>query len=252
MKNFWLIVGIVVVIALVLTYWYIFLLIGALIAAVLGVVALVRGRAPRIRSRAAGAVVLTVSLVALGVGGAGAAAATRSPDADTTARVSANFVGSAEQTESAERSPVREVKEVEERSTVPYSTVTVDDSNLAAGSTAIVTAGVNGERTLTYRITYEDGVEISREVISDVVSIPPVDEVVSHGTYVPPPPPAAEPAPSGDCHPSYADECVPFAPDADCAGGGGNGPAYVTGPVRVVGPDVYELDRDGDGIACDA
>lgn len=53
------------------------------------------------------------------------------------------------------------------------------------------------------------------------------------------------------CHPSYEDECVPIASDADCAGGGGNGPAYVRGPVRVVGPDVYGLDRDGDGVGCD-
>ncbi|WP_369293624.1 excalibur calcium-binding domain-containing protein [Roseibium sp. MMSF_3412] len=23
------------------------------------------------------------------------------------------------------------------------------------------------------------------------------------------------------------------------------------GPIRVIGPDVYRLDRDGDGIACE-
>jgi hypothetical protein len=37
----------------------------------------------------------------------------------------------------------------------------------------------------------------------------------------------------------------------DCAGGSGNGPAYVAGPVFVVGSDIYDLDRDGDGVACD-
>ncbi|MEJ1990141.1 MAG: excalibur calcium-binding domain-containing protein [Maritimibacter sp.] len=54
-----------------------------------------------------------------------------------------------------------------------------------------------------------------------------------------------------NCHPSYANVCVPIASDVDCAGGSGNGPAYVVGPVKVVGPDVYRLDRDGDGIACE-
>jgi hypothetical protein len=44
---------------------------------------------------------------------------------------------------------------------------------------------------------------------------------------------------------------VPIASDVDCAGGSGDGPAYVSGPVRVDGYDVYDLDRDGDGIACD-
>jgi hypothetical protein len=54
-----------------------------------------------------------------------------------------------------------------------------------------------------------------------------------------------------ECHPSYEGECVPITSDADCAGGSGNGPAYVRGPVRVVGPDEYGLDRDGDGLGCE-
>jgi hypothetical protein len=51
------------------------------------------------------------------------------------------------------------------------------------------------------------------------------------------------------CDPNYS-PCVPIASDVDCAGGSGNGPAYVSGPVRVVGTDIYGLDRDGDGIGC--
>lgn len=39
--------------------------------------------------------------------------------------------------------------------------------------------------------------------------------------------------------------------DYDCLGGGGNGPYYVQGPFRLSGPDIYGLDRDGDGIACE-
>ncbi|WP_235019335.1 hypothetical protein [Tabrizicola flagellatus] len=54
-----------------------------------------------------------------------------------------------------------------------------------------------------------------------------------------------------DCDPNYAGACVPVALDVDCAGGSGDGPAYVPGPVRIIGEDVYELDRDGDGVACE-
>lgn len=61
----------------------------------------------------------------------------------------------------------------------------------------------------------------------------------------------AGPAIAQDCHPSYEGACVPVASDVDCAGGSGNGPEYVQGPVHVVGPDEYRLDRDGDGIACE-
>lgn len=60
-------------------------------------------------------------------------------------------------------------------------------------------------------------------------------------------PVAAQPS----CHPSYEGACVPIATDVDCAGGSGNGPEYVAGPVYVVGDDVYRLDRDGDGVACE-
>ncbi|WP_158559912.1 hypothetical protein [Prauserella sp. PE36] len=67
----------------------------------------------------------------------------------------------------------------------------------------------------------------------------------------PPPPPAPEPGPGPDCHPSYEGACVPIAQDVDCEGGSGDGPAYVRGPVIVVGDDVYRLDRDGDGMACE-
>lgn len=53
-----------------------------------------------------------------------------------------------------------------------------------------------------------------------------------------------------ECHPSYQGACVPFALDVDCLGGRGDGPAYV-GRVLVVGPDVYGLDRDHDGVGCE-
>jgi len=54
-----------------------------------------------------------------------------------------------------------------------------------------------------------------------------------------------------DCDPNYEGACVPIASDVDCANGNGNGPAYVQGPVYIVGEDIYELDRDGDGVACE-
>lgn len=54
-----------------------------------------------------------------------------------------------------------------------------------------------------------------------------------------------------NCHPSYQGACLnPNASDYDCRGGTGNGPLY-TGRVRVVGPDIFGLDRDGDGIGCE-
>jgi len=54
-----------------------------------------------------------------------------------------------------------------------------------------------------------------------------------------------------NCHPSYSGACLkPDASDYDCAGGSGNGP-YYTGTIRVIGPDVFGLDRDHDGWGCE-
>ncbi|HEX8519819.1 MAG TPA: hypothetical protein VF667_09525 [Pseudonocardia sp.] len=76
--------------------------------------------------------------------------------------------------------------------------------------------------------------------------------------------PAADPPPSrraaeraqppeaggSGCNANYS-PCVPVASDVDCAGGSGNGPKYVRGPVSVIGSDEYGLDNDHDGIACE-
>lgn len=67
----------------------------------------------------------------------------------------------------------------------------------------------------------------------------------------PKPPPRSRPAPpSVDCQ-GYS-PCIPPGPDVDCLGGSGNGPRYVDGPVSVGGSDPYDLDRDGDGVACES
>jgi len=61
----------------------------------------------------------------------------------------------------------------------------------------------------------------------------------------------AEPAPepAAGCDPNYSG-CVPIASDVDCEGGSGDGPAY-TGIVTVTGSDIYDLDSDSDGTACE-
>lgn len=57
--------------------------------------------------------------------------------------------------------------------------------------------------------------------------------------------------PGSSCDSNYAGACVPIDSDVDCAGGSGNGPSYVSGPVTVVGSDIYDLDRDGNGTGCE-
>jgi len=151
--------------------------------------------------------------------------------------------------------PTPEVRTETAEEAVPFAAVTAEDAGHDVGWSAVTTAGQNGVKTKTYRVTYVAGAETARELVSEVVTTAPVDQVTSVGTRQPAPPPAAAPAPApqtgGGCDPNYSGACVPIASDVDCAGGSGNGPAYVQGPVTVVGRDIYDLDRDGDGVGCD-
>ena len=122
---------------------------------------------------------------------------------------------------------------------IAYRTKRVDDDTLAEGKTRVRTKGVNGVKTITYEVTYSGGRPTTRRVVSTVVTKRPVTRVIAVGTK------------TSSCDPNYT-PCVPIASDVDCAGGSGNGPAYVDGPIEIIGNDPYDLDRDGDGIACDS
>jgi resuscitation-promoting factor RpfB len=126
---------------------------------------------------------------------------------------------------------------------IAYKTKRVEDDSLAEGRTRVRTKGVNGVKTITYEVTTVDGKQTARRVVSTEITRKPVTKVIAVGTKVA--------APADDCDPNYS-PCVPIASDVDCAGGSGNGPAYVRGPVTVIGSDIYDLDRDGDGTACDS
>jgi beta-lactam-binding protein with PASTA domain len=60
----------------------------------------------------------------------------------------------------------------------------------------------------------------------------------------------AKPDSGPDCQ-GYS-PCITPGPDVDCAGGSGDGPRYVDGPVYVSGSDPYDLDADGDGVGCES
>jgi len=144
--------------------------------------------------------------------------------------------------------PVTTYKDVVETEAIPYAKESINDSSRASGTSAVTTAGADGVKTKTFKVTYVDGVETARELASEVVTTPAVNEVTSIGTYVAP----VKKAVSSNCDPNYSGACVPIASDVDCAGGSGNGPAYVSGPVYVIGTDIYDLDRDGNGQGCES
>lgn len=206
-----------------------------------------------LRSRMSGVVALGMAALLVTGGGIASANSGGTP----TASEPQNFAAVATSTPEPSATPTPTTFETAtEEVPVAFEATTVDDPQLDQGATALVAAGVNGVKVITYRVTLVGGVEVSREIVSETVSVPPVAEVTAIGSKAPAPAPAPAPVPlvqqgGGGCDPNYTGACVPISSDVDCAGGSGDGPGYVQGPVQVVGSDIYDLDRDGDGIACD-
>lgn len=75
-----------------------------------------------------------------------------------------------------------------------------------------------------------------------------VVRLVVSKVVAPPPPPAPT---ASNCTAGYQ-PCLAPASDYDCAGGSGDGPGYAYGPVYISGSDPYDLDSDGDGVACES
>ena len=73
-------------------------------------------------------------------------------------------------------------KEVTKTEEVVFQTREVENALLAEGVRRVKTAGQKGVRTIVETVTYTDGVETGREVKSNTITTPAVDEVVEIGT----------------------------------------------------------------------
>ena len=110
-----------------------------------------------------------------------------------------------------------EVKEETETQEIPFETQYQDTSSLFEGETQVKTSGQAGVKEVAYQVTYVDGVEESREVVSESVVKEPVDEVVLRGILVQ----EAEEAPAPETG-SGDDTSAPEAPDTSGGNGTGN------------------------------
>jgi PASTA domain len=125
--------------------------------------------------------------------------------------------------------------------------------NLVRAKPILADRGLRG--TIRYRSTarYPAGTVISQSHRTGA-RVGPDTRITVVVAKAPPPPATTAPPTSAprNCDPSYPDVCLnPNAEDYDCAGGSGNGPLYVEGPISVSPPDPFGLDADGDGVGCE-
>ncbi|MBM7614755.1 ubiquitin-like domain-containing protein [Alkaliphilus hydrothermalis] len=69
-----------------------------------------------------------------------------------------------------------------EEQEIPYQSITKYNDDLEQGKTKVVQEGKRGLKEVKLRLTYEDGIEVSREVVEEKVHEQAVDEVIEKGT----------------------------------------------------------------------
>lgn len=66
--------------------------------------------------------------------------------------------------------------------TIDYTTEVKKDSSIQKGKSKVLQEGVPGEKEVTTKVVYEDGVEVSREVVEEATKKAPVNKIVAEGS----------------------------------------------------------------------
>ena len=67
-------------------------------------------------------------------------------------------------------------------SALPYSEETREDSSLSSGETKVIQEGEEGRKVSTYSVQFVDGVEVSRQLVSEEIAKSPVNKVIAVGS----------------------------------------------------------------------
>lgn len=74
--------------------------------------------------------------------------------------------------------------DVTQVSPVEYATVVKNDSSILKGVKKVVQTGQAGEKSAVFKVTFENGAEVSRALVSETVTKEPVQQIVATGTSV--------------------------------------------------------------------
>jgi len=71
---------------------------------------------------------------------------------------------------------------VQEKETIQFQVIEQDDNTMWRGETKVTQQGSNGERTKTYLVIREDGIQISKTLTSNIISTPVTNKIIRVGT----------------------------------------------------------------------
>ena len=75
-----------------------------------------------------------------------------------------------------------ELKTVEEITEVPFSTEKRPSPQMAKGTTKTIQTGSKGAKKTIYSVKYQNGTEVSRNIVSETITKAPVTQIVEYGT----------------------------------------------------------------------
>ncbi len=78
--------------------------------------------------------------------------------------------------------PIVVIKEETKTEVIKFETFEQDDPTLKKGKKVVKTEGVDGEKTIKYKVTYHDGKEKTREVVEEKITKEAVAKVILVGT----------------------------------------------------------------------
>ena len=76
-----------------------------------------------------------------------------------------------------------DIKNITETKAIKFKEVVKSKSNLPNNIRKVEAEGKDGEKKITYQVAYENGKEVSRKIIKEVISKTPIDKVIVQGTY---------------------------------------------------------------------
>lgn len=75
-------------------------------------------------------------------------------------------------------------KEVSKKEEIPYINKVEKDSSLLKGKTKVKQEGKNGSRSVTYKISEQNGVTVKKDEVNETILQEPIDHIVIKGTKV--------------------------------------------------------------------
>ena len=102
--------------------------------------------------------------------------------ADTAQITVSRYVEPTEPAATEAPTAAEEVREEKVTEKIAYSTEEEYSDSMADGTSEVTRPGVDGEKEITYKVTYVDGKETAREKIGEKVTKEPVSEIVTYGT----------------------------------------------------------------------